>query len=89
MHDNMKNKINESNGYKCVLCETGEGDKHGLQCSCNKKTFAQELMSSFTADDLRDIADVMDRAYSKPEFNGGELCCKKYLEQYIERLSLK
>ncbi len=29
----MKNKTNEANNYKCVLCETGEGDKHGLQCS--------------------------------------------------------
>jgi hypothetical protein len=32
----MKNKINEANKYECVLCETGETDKHGLMCSCNK-----------------------------------------------------
>lgn len=32
----MKNKINESNNYECVLCETGEGERHGLQCSENK-----------------------------------------------------
>ena len=38
----MKNKINESNDYKCVLCETGEGDKHGLQCSENNKPLTDE-----------------------------------------------
>jgi len=35
----MKNKINEANNYECVLCETGEGDRHGLQCSKNKPDY--------------------------------------------------
>ena len=34
----MKNKINEANKYECVLCETGEGKTHGLECSENKPT---------------------------------------------------
>ena len=32
----MNNKQNEANGYKCVLCETGEGKRHGLGCSLNE-----------------------------------------------------
>jgi hypothetical protein len=34
----MKNKQNESNNYKCVLCETGEGSQHGALCSCKFMT---------------------------------------------------
>ncbi len=29
----MKNKTNEANKYECVLCETGEGNRHGGLCS--------------------------------------------------------
>ncbi len=38
----MKNKINESNNYKCVLCETGEGSTHGALCSENKNNLTEE-----------------------------------------------
>jgi hypothetical protein len=42
----MKNKENEANGYECVLCETVEGDKHGLQCSENKKIYTDEELKT-------------------------------------------
>lgn len=38
----MKNKQNEANGYECVKCETGETDRHGLQCSKNKKIYTEQ-----------------------------------------------
>ncbi len=40
----MKNKTNEANDYKCVLCETGEGERHGSECSENpeNKTLTEE-----------------------------------------------
>ena len=42
----MKNKINEANKYECVLCETGEGDRHGLQCSEIKKIYTAEELET-------------------------------------------
>lgn len=42
----MKNKINEANKYECVLCETGEGDKHGSQCSEIKKIYTSEELEA-------------------------------------------
>lgn len=56
----MKNKTNEANGYYCVLCEKGEGDKHGLQCSKNKPNYKRayeclmECWDSFN-DDQKEI----------------------------------
>ncbi len=46
MFPGIMNKINESNNYKCVLCETGEGDKHGLQCSEIKKFYTNEELEA-------------------------------------------
>ena len=40
----MKNKTNESNKYECVLCETGEGDKHGEVL--NKLYEVQKLLTN-------------------------------------------
>ena len=37
----MKNKQNEANKYECVLCETGEGNRHGSLCSCNKSVLTE------------------------------------------------
>lgn len=60
----MKNKINEANKYECVLCETGEGDKHGLQCSKNKPTkieILEKLSKSFNEEDRKE--PFIDRGY--------------------------
>ncbi len=60
----MNNKINESNDYKCVLCETGEGDRHGLLCSENKLTkieILEKLSKSFNEEDKKE--PFIDRGY--------------------------
>ena len=39
----MKNKQNEVNGYHCTKCETGEGERHGSECSeVNQDTLTEQ-----------------------------------------------
>lgn len=44
--NNMKNKQNEVNGYKCVKCETGETETHGDICSCKIKELTDEELKN-------------------------------------------
>ena len=60
----MKNKQNEANGYECVLCETGEGDKHGLECSKVKNYYYDEdLKTDLEWFKLHDIGSIEAKNY--------------------------